>query len=409
MKLCESSVCTGCLACVNSCPKMALSISKDDEGFYVPSLLVEKCIECGTCERSCPILNVIEKKRVKQYGYAIWSRNKILRKESSSGGIFSELALYILKSGGVVFGAAFTSNFTVSHIMIDKEDDLAKLRGSKYLQSNIHESYKAVRSVLKEGRMVLFSGAPCQVAGLYGYLQRDYSNLVTCDFVCHGVPSPNVFLKYKEWLENCYKSSFISYTFRDKRNSWSWYNTKAIFESGEVYFGNWFKDPFIRLFLRDNILRKSCYQCRFANMERVSDITLADFWGYVATCKEEKNTDEGISMLLINTSKGRNLVDLVKNQTICFERDSIVISKSQKSLSSTWNEPVTRSEFWLDFQNMNFDEIIAKWGYPERRNFPQYLISEYGSNTVVKSLCWVYYRINIVFFKLISFFNRRFT
>ena len=159
MKLCESSVCTGCLACVNSCPKMALSISKDDEGFYVPSLLVEKCIECGTCERSCPILNVIEKKRVKQYGYAIWSRNKILRKESSSGGIFSELALYILKSGGVVFGAAFTSNFTVSHIMIDKEDDLAKLRGSKYLQSNIHESYKAVRSVLKEGRMVLFSGA----------------------------------------------------------------------------------------------------------------------------------------------------------------------------------------------------------------------------------------------------------
>ena len=166
-----------------------------------------------------------------QYGYAIWSRNKILRKESSSGGIFSELALYILKSGGVVFGAAFTSNFTVSHIMIDKEDDLAKLRGSKYLQSNIHESYKAVRSVLKEGRMVLFSGAPCQVAGLYGYLQRDYSNLVTCDFVCHGVPSPNVFLKYKEWLENCYKSSFISYTFRDKRNSWSWYNTCLLYTS----------------------------------------------------------------------------------------------------------------------------------------------------------------------------------
>ncbi|MDD3040121.1 Coenzyme F420 hydrogenase/dehydrogenase, beta subunit C-terminal domain [Bacteroides sp.] len=393
MELCSLVECTGCLACVNSCPKNALKISVNAEGFYEPLLIADACVDCGLCERSCPILKKVEKTKTEQFGYAIWSRNNVTRKVSSSGGIFSELALYILRKGGVVFGVAFDQNFKVSHILVDRSEDLIKLRGSKYLQSDVGDSYQKVKILLKKGQFVLFSGTPCQIAGLYGYLNKDYENLITCDFVCHGVPSPSVFLKYKEWLEIKYNSSLINYSFRDKRKSWCWFNTKATFQSGEVYIGSWFKDPYMRLFLRDNILRKSCYHCHYTNMDRMGDVTIGDFWGYKASCKQDKDTDEGISMLLVNSSKGKKIFDEIKNDTIYFERSIESISVSQKSLSSPWKEPHTREDFWTDFKKMEFNDIIKKWGYSEKRNLPQFLISEFGSNLCTTSIGNLYYKL----------------
>lgn len=398
MKLCSPSECTGCLACINSCPKNALEVSKDEEGFNIPFFIKERCIDCGICEKSCPVLNNIDKTEFCQRGYAVWTRDKTIRRRSSSGGIFSELALDILKKGGVVFGAAFDIDFRVSHILVDKEEDLNKLRGSKYLQSDIKDSFKRAKSILKDGRSVLFSGTPCQIAGLYGYLNRDYENLVTCDFICHGVPSPTVFLKYKKWLEKKYNSQLINYTFRDKRKSWCWFNTKADFKSGDIYIGTWFKDPFMRLFLRDNILRKSCYQCCFTNMDRIGDVTIADFWGYKATCRKDRDSDKGISLLLINSSKGEEMFEELKENIVYFERSLDSISVSQKSLSSAWERPRTREEFWSDFMKMEFNEIINKWGYPEKRNFGQFLISEYGKNMFTTFIVRVYNRLFHHFF-----------
>ncbi|MGC3978508.1 MAG: Coenzyme F420 hydrogenase/dehydrogenase, beta subunit C-terminal domain [Paludibacteraceae bacterium] len=336
MKLCSPEDCTGCYACFNACNHQAIEMIKNHEGFFYPSINNDKCTECGLCEKKCPVLHpVIRSSDFEQYGYACWSNDKNIRRKSSSGGFFSEAANVILKQGGVVVGAGFDKNFVLKHSMIDQAEDLESLRGSKYVQSQMNDIFYNIKHHLKENRTVLFTGTPCQVAGLYSYLGKREEHLYTLDLICHGVPSGAVFDKYKKWLEEKHQAKLTDYQFRDKRRSWMWYNIKARFSSGDTYIGGWFNDPFLRIFLRDNVLRECCYSCKYANMNRIGDITIADYWGFKTKNNKDKNTDEGISLALINNLKGEALFERCKTSLTFFRREKGEISKSQKNLSSS--------------------------------------------------------------------------
>jgi coenzyme F420-reducing hydrogenase beta subunit len=386
--LCEKDLCTGCMSCYNSCDKKAISITTDCEGFYIPNINKDLCVNCGICNSHCPVINPIVCHKFQQYGYACWSNDRLLRKESSSGGLFSELAKYIIKENGVVYGAAFDENLIVKHIKVTQNKELWKLRGSKYVQSYIGYSYVEIRKLLNKQQKVMFVGTPCQVAGLYSFLGRKYDELYTCEFVCHGVPSPGIFSEYKKKLECDYSSTIKEYKFRDKHRSWSQFNTKAKFRNKKIYLGTWFRDPFLRLFLRNLISKKCCYVCKYTNIKRVGDITIADFWGIVFKREEkEKYKDNGISLALINSNKGEYLFDNIKNNITYYKRDVDVIRKSQKSFSVPYSEPVRRKLFWKDKKNMDFESLLLKYAYPEKMNLEQFLITYLGHNIFIDFVC----------------------
>jgi coenzyme F420-reducing hydrogenase beta subunit len=404
MEICNSKGCTGCFACYNICIKGAITVVADNEGFYKPVVNNELCSNCGKCIKVCPVNTAIfEENKYERKSYACWSKNDFLRKESSSGGLFSELSKSVIKGGGMIYGASFTSDFVVRHSCVLSVNMLNELRGSKYVQSFIGNTYTEILRSLKESRLVLFVGTPCQVAGLKSFLGSYWKNLITLDFICHGVPSPLAFLKYKTWLEKKHKSKMVSFKFRDKRKSWLWFNIKANFETGFSYYGSWFKDPYLRAFLRNYTLMSSCYQCKYSTPERQSDITIADYWGLKSSNKKEKNTDEGISLTILNTKKGMELFNTAKNNLIFFEHPLEEVLKSQKSLSSSWPEPINRAEFWADFLTKDFETNINEWMYPEKRNFAQYLRSSFGKNSITDILIFVFNKYSGLRFKIVSF------
>lgn len=309
--------CTGCSACANICPKNCISMVSDDYGFLYPQINNDKCVNCSICEKTCPVLNKKEQEISNEViSYAAKTNNENIRKQSSSGGIFSVIAENILENNGIVYGAAFDENFVVKHISVSSLDDLDLLRRSKYVQSDLNNSFKTVESNLKNGKPVLFTGTPCQVEGLLAYLKKPYDNLITMDFVCHGVPAPNVLKHYKTHLENQYKSSITNISFRDKSLGWKTFSMRVEFENGNVYctaFGN---DPYMKAFLANLDLRDSCYSCKFKNTKHKSDITVADYWGIDKTTPEIDD-DKGLSLLLVNTEKGVSLLsDIEKELTL---------------------------------------------------------------------------------------------
>lgn len=388
ISLCSPNECTGCMACYSVCSNEAISIQTNNEGFYIPLIDESKCIQCHKCEISCPSLNPIPAKSFSQYGYACWSKNFLTRKHSSSGGLFTEIATTVINRGGLVYGAAFDDDFKVVHTSINNLQDIPKLRGSKYVQSYIGNSFKSVERDLKNNHLVLFVGTPCQVSGLHRYLRNDYSNLILCDFVCHGTPSPKVFECYKNWLEKKHQSQLNKFHFRDKKFGWSNFNVKGVFKNGKEYIGTWHKDPYLRLFLRELTSRPSCYECKYTNMQRPSDITIADFWGLHFDKKENgKHTDEGISLALINSKKGETLFKDCKEELYYIERTSQIIQSSQKSFSSPWTKPILREQFWKDFRISKFEKIISQYAYPEKIRLSKKIIYILGKNRVSSLLC----------------------
>ena len=253
--------CCGCHACFNVCPVNAIEMKEDEKGFKYPIIDKEKCVNCGLCDKVCPI-----KEKVcisnEPVAYAAYNKDEEIRKESSSGGIFTLLAEKILEKQGIVFGAIFDDNFHVIHTYIDSKKQLEKLRGSKYVQSTIGDCYKIAKQYLEEDKYVLFTGTPCQIEGLRSYLQKDYKKLYTQDIICHGVPSPKVWEKYMEYRKNKDKEIPQKIYFRNKDNGWKRYNVKFKYKQGE-YKNRQSKDVYMQAFLRDISLRDSCYHCNF--------------------------------------------------------------------------------------------------------------------------------------------------
>lgn len=293
----------------------------DNYGFLYPHINDEVCVNCGMCEKKCPVLSKTEQKpHINTNCYAIKTNEETIRKQSSSGGIFSVIAEKILKNNGIVFGAAFDESFVVKHIGISSINDLDLLRRSKYVQSNLNNSFSVVKQHLDDGKTVLFTGTPCQIEGLLSYLRKPYDNLITMDFVCHGVPAPNVWEYYKAYIQRQYKSPITDINFRDKSLGWKNYSVRFALENGSVYCNSFKNDPYMKAFLANMDLREACYDCKFKSTKHKSDITVADYWG-IDKIKPELDDDKGLSLLLVNTEKGNTLLENVKNKLTLTKTD----------------------------------------------------------------------------------------
>ena len=387
MELCSQELCTGCMACYNACNHNAIKLLADKEGFLRPQIDTNYCVNCGQCSSSCPILT--EKNlcgRIPTSVYATWAQDKCTVLKSSSGGVFTLLANYVLKQHGVIFGAKFDEKTkSVIHVQIESLDQLYLLQGSKYVQSFVGKTYLSCRSHLKQGRKVLFVGTPCQIAGLLSYLKGKYiENLYTVDLVCHGVPSPMIFSKYLSYLENVYQSQVIDFNFRDKRWSWNRFNVKCSFQNGKVYYGTWEEDPYLRGFLRELFLRPSCHNCKFSEPRRYSDITLGDFWGFKERQKEKMNLDKGVSLVLVNTEKGENIFRASEGKAVCYSRDYKDAIDAQQALRKCFPPSPLREKFWEDYNKMSFVDMLNKYCYPNALPFTKKIKYRIGHLAVYK-------------------------
>lgn len=364
-EICKRELCTGCMACVQLCTHKAILIVQDEQGFDRPVISADKCVECGLCVRFCPVNKPALKYEAIDI-YSGWSKNEEVRCNSASGGAFSEIARPVLESGGVVFGCAMNENNEAVHTYVETWDDLAtKLRGSKYVQSKIGESYKQTKDFLKQGREVLFSGTPCQIAGLRNYLCKDYPNLTTVDLVCHGVPSPRVFKDYICYQEYIHKDKITHINFRSKQYSWNYYGMILSFRNNSRnYYGAYYDDPYIRGFLRDFFLRPSCNLCQYTSTKRVSDFTIADWWGYKPLKGENDIYKKGVSLILVNTIHGQGLVNRLNMQLR--KRNIAEALKTNICLYKPFPSNPKRQEFWRDYKTLSFSQVLSKYMYPEK-------------------------------------------
>lgn len=295
--------CCGCSACMQACPRQCIKMIFDEEGFRYPKINKSNCIECGLCEKICPIRNTSYKEgNVKKIcvGYA---KDDKIRLKSSSGGIFSLLAKSCIEENGVVYGASFNDTTNVFHIGVEKVKDINKLQGSKYLQSRIGNTFIEAKKRLENNQKVIYSGTPCQIAGLKSYLKKDYDNLLTVDVLCHGVPSGKLWNKYITEQEKMHESSVQKIFFRDKKYGWKRYAVLLEFSNNTTYECVFAEDPFMKMLLANISLRPSCYSCKFKGMPHPADITLGDCWG-VEKHSPEMDDNKGTSVIMLNTTRG---------------------------------------------------------------------------------------------------------
>lgn len=378
--------CCGCGACVQRCPKQCIAFKEDEEGFLYPRVDESLCIDCGLCEKVCPILNT-DVPREPLAVYAAFNHDEEVRITSSSGGIFSLFAESVIAEGGVVFGAKFNENWEVVHDYSETKEGLAAFRGSKYVQSLIGRAYKDAERFLKEGRKVLFSGTPCQISGLKKFLRKDYENLVTIDFICHGVPSPGVFRWYMaEELTNILKKKVFrlpkegelknipsigtlaekanvelkNIHFRDKIKGWKKFSFSICFSklqgSNIVFSQSLRENKFILGFLKDLYLRPSCHMCVCKNLKSGADVTLGDFWG-IQNILPQIDDDKGISLVLVSSPKGMQLFLDLKCEVI--ESKLEYVKKYNSAYYKSSIIPKERISFWT-MKETSFSTRIKK-------------------------------------------------
>lgn len=348
--------CTGCRACEQLCPVKCITMVEDQEGFIYPHIDEEKCINCGLCKKRCPQLNSKTGSKENKV-YAVKSKDVKNSKKSTSAGMAYILTKKIIEKNGIVFGCAYNDNLVPIQKKVDTEKDLEKLRGSKYVFSNTLNTYKEVKKELEDNKDVIYIGTPCQIGGLYAFLGKEYEKLLTVDLVCHGAPSQKLFSKYLKYLENKFGQRVINYEFRNKDKAiWGEYCAKVTLENDEKYIEANF-DPFYSNFLKGTIYRECCYKCKYANTDRVGDITLADFWG-IEQINSNFYSKEGISLVFINTPKGAKIFDEVK-KNIDYEEHSI---EEAVRKNGNLSHPTPRSEkrdfTYKDIDNKDIESYI---------------------------------------------------
>ena len=358
--LCKAEDCTGCTACASVCPVNAITMQPDHEGFLRP-VVGDACILCRKCEQTCPILHPPVPGPAPASAHAVWNNDEAERVASSSGGFFSLLARHVLDQGGAVFGSVLDETMAARHVCARSEEGLAAMRGSKYVQSDLGDSFAQARELLEAGTPVLFSGVPCQVDGLKRYLGKDYPNLLTCDLVCHGVPSPAVFRAYLDSLEAEHGSRVVSVRFKDKSHGWShpWFT--AEFADGTVYTEDFNRTGYGRGFGMQLFLRPACARCRYTSTSRPADFTLADYWGLDEKLALPVERDKGVSMVLVNSARGQQVFDALSGRFGQVERPLAEAVAGNPRLASPLKANPRRSAFFSAFSALPFDQVEKRF------------------------------------------------
>lgn len=359
--------CCGCGACEQVCPAECITLKEDSEGFLYPEVDRAICISCDRCVQVCPAVSHKEKKagEMKPKAYGGWHKDNAVRAKSSSGGAFTAVAEYVIREGGIVYGCAWNEHMEAVHVGVEKTDDLELLRGSKYVQSKTGFAYQEVKTYLETGRKVLFTGTPCQAAGLHSFLGKRYDNLYVMDFICHGVPSRKVFRRYIGNMERKYGSKVNAYHFRNKDHGWKQSGIQLGpgigFEDGTcVRKYPAFMDPYMNAFLDDVCLRPSCYTCGFKDgLKDYADLTVADFWG-VNKVSRALNDGKGTSLLVVHNVRMKELLDTISDRFYFEEVDfDQAIRRNQSLLCSARLNP-HREKFYEELE-------VKGWGYMERK------------------------------------------
>ena len=368
MEICKDTICTGCGLCSRVCPKSCIKMIENKEGFIHPITDEELCVHCGLCKNKCP-MNIDQLKWPAQF-YMAWNKDEEVLQSSSSGGIFTALAQIVFAKNGIVFGAELDfATRKIRHVAIEKMTDLDRIRLSKYYQSDASSSYEEVKHYLDEGRWVLFSGTACQIAALYSYLSKSRKDrLVTMDILCHGVTSKKVIDAYLKSKENKYNKRIVKYYFRVKTEDiwWSRGGTsmKLVFEDGNVSYEHVSTDTFFTGFNSNIYLRESCYNCHFCGSDRISDFTVADFWGINKQIVPEKQLKLGISVLLVNTDKGRKLLEELTPYVAFEEVQPSAASRRNRAFIEPNIRPNIRDAFFKNLKKgKDFDKTIHRLCY----------------------------------------------
>lgn len=357
-----TETCTACMACYNICPVNAITMRENSEGFLYPAIDENICINCLKCEEVCPELehNRTEQKELIQTAYYGWHNNDVIRKNSSSGGAFSAFAENILGRNGVVFGAVYNSEKKKVMHLSTAEVNLAEMRKSKYVQSYIGYSFRKAKEFLDTGREVLFVGTPCQISGLQTFLGRQYDRLITCDFICHGVPPMKLLKDDLNLLEKKYKSKIINFDFRPKVKTWT-YDFFSIFFQGEKRRNiPWSHDSFFKGFMNNKTLRKSCYRCNYSATQHSSDITIADFWGY-RRYDESIFDNRGLSLIIANTEHGQNFIERIDKSKFTVKHLEWKYAEYVYFERNEMNYNIKkRDAFFEDYKKLGYQESVRK-------------------------------------------------
>lgn len=372
MKICDRMICTGCTACYATCPVSAISMNSDETGFLHPSINEKLCIDCDLCKHVCPVEHGLfcEPTEENIRAFALVHKSDNVLERSASGGAFMAACEYLFNtfSGNVVcFGAMFSEDCkSVIHGSTTKLEGVKVFSGSKYIQSQIRDAFSEVKKELENHKHVFFTGTPCQIDGLKHYLSEkcvSMEQLILCDIICHGVPSPLVWLSYLNFIEDKNHSKVVYATTRSKRAGWRNYSPYVAFENGTIHDGNFYSDvrTYMCLFFKGLIFRESCYHCQYSNIQRVSDITIADFWG-IEKVYSRFDTPKGVSLVLTNTSKGQRTLDGMKQYADIQEAFSRDYIEFQNNLRKPTDVPQNHNIFWEDFISKGYQYVAIKYG-----------------------------------------------
>ena len=374
--------CCGCSACVDICGNKTIELKTDVEGFWYPAVNHELCSNCGLCEETCPQLHVDELRNGRKKDpivYAAYHKDYELRRESTSGGLFSALANEMYDRGGYVGGAVYTEDFAARHIVSKNREDIVRIRGSKYFQSDMTGLFKQIEERLIEGEKVLVCGTPCQMAGLRLYLRKEYEKLITVDFICLGINSPKIFRKYLESVERQYGAKVISVQAKNKDLGWRSLAIKAIFSNGRTYLREGRNDDFVRGFIEAHCYcRPVCYECKYKGFPRISDITLGDFWG-IENVERAMDDNMGTSAVLLSTQKGIAYFESIKDKIVSKEVTLPDVLPGNPAVTTSVALPeIDRCQYYKDVDTLAFDAVAKKY-YPSDRTLSTKVRKRIGS------------------------------
>lgn len=361
--------CTGCQACRVACPVNAISMQENEKGHIYPVIDDTICIKCNKCAKTCPELSPVATHEEQTTAYAMWINDEENRKYSTSGGVSYLLSKKIIEQNGYFCGAVY-ENARAVHKITREKNEISKFQGSKYTHSDVNDVYKEIKKLLDDEKSVLFSSTPCQVAALRSYLRKDYDNLYTIDILCHGVPSRKTLRDRISYIQKEVQKGIKEIRFRDKQPDQHHTCVKYIFDDNTALSIPVVNDEYFRCFVTNHSLRENCFNCKYSNCRRVGDITLADFWLYSATKLKYHSYKKGVSLVLVNSDKGKALIESLRDKLTIDIRDITQAIRGNHNLKCPQLKPETFDQFWEEYLcGKTIEELCTKY-YPKELPVP---------------------------------------